>query len=267
MRKVWLISALAIFMAVFAGGNAAIAAPTYVVNPGDSLWSIANTHNTSVNAIKQLNGLTSDTLHIGQVLTLSESVVSAVAPAVAPTGDYVIQVGDNLWTIAQKFGTTVENIKALNGLTGEALYAGDTLIISGTPSQAVSRSGNRTTGSRVIAKAAEYLGTPSKYGGSGPGGFDCSGFAQYIYKQFGISLNRSAAAQYSNGVAVNRANLVAGDLVFFNCNGSGISHVGIYCEDGKFIHSSSPRSGGVIYSKLSESYYAGSYVGARRVIR
>jgi peptidoglycan endopeptidase LytE len=61
--------------------------------------------------------------------------------------------------------------------------------------------------------------------------------------------------------------LQPGDLVFFACGGKGIDHVGIYYGDNKFIHSSSPHSGGVIFSSLAEAYYSGSYVGARRVLR
>mgnify|MGYP000844605274 CR=1 FL=1 len=275
MRKVWLISVLAIFISLFAGSNVVMATPaTYVVKEGDCLWNIANSTGVNVDSIKQLNGLSSDLLHIGQVLTLSNSAIPAVVQAdpVTPTGDsssvYVIQLGDNLWTIAQKFGTTVDNLKALNGLTSDALYAGKTLKVSGSAASAtVSRSGDSVTGSRVVAKAAQYLGTPYRYGGSSPGGFDCSGFSSYIFSQFNISLYRSAAAQYGNGVAVTKANLIPGDLVFFNCAGSGISHVGIYSGNGQFIHSSSPQSGGVIYSSLNTGYYANTYVGARRVIR
>jgi len=257
---------------------------SYVVKAGDNLWGIATAHGMTVAQIKQLNGLSSDLLHAGQVIQLKGAAVPAAtpaapvtppvtpapAPAPAPAANeslYVIQAGDSLWSIAQLYGTSIDNIRALNGLTGDALIAGDTLKVSGTTTAVtVSRAGNNATGSRVIAKAAQYLGTPYRYGGAAPGGFDCSGFTSYIFKQFGISLNRTAAGQYSQGSTVSKANLIAGDLVFFNTSG-GISHVGIYTGNGKFIHSSSPRSGGVIYSALSESYYASRYVGARRVIR
>lgn len=165
------------------------------------------------------------------------------------------------------YGTTVDNLRVLNGLTSDALFAGDTLKVSGTPvAPSVSRSGDSATASRILAKAAQYLGTPYRYGGAAPGGFDCSGFTSYVFKQFGITLSRTAAGQYGQGTAVTKANLIPGDLVFFNTSG-GISHVGIFAGNGKFIHSSSPRSGGVIYSAMSETYYASRYVGARRVIR
>lgn len=255
---------------------------TYIVQSGDNLWGIATSHGMTVAQVKQLNGLSSELLHPGQVIKLNGTAVPAAPPVTAVTASvesppaaasdsntsvYVIQPGDSLWSIAQLYGTTVDNIKILNGLTGDALIAGETLKVTGTPNAVtVSRSGDNATASRVISTAAQYLGTPYRYGGSSPGGFDCSGFTSYIFKQYGISLNRTAAGQYGQGSAVAKANLIPGDLVFFNTSG-GVSHVGIYTGNGKFIHSSSPSSGGVIYSSLSESYYASRYVGARRVIR
>ena len=150
---------------------------------------------------------------------------------------------------------------------------GDTIKVSGTISPAatsdpvVSRSADSADASRLLADAVQYLGTPYKYGGSGPGGFDCSGFTSYIFGRAGISLPRTASGQYNVGVAVEKANLMPGDLVLFCCGSGGIDHAGIYYGDGKFIHSSSPRSGGVIYSSLNEGYYYRTYAGARRVLR
>ena len=125
----------------------------------------------------------------------------------------------------------------------------------------VPSSGN---GSSIVATAKKYLGSKYTYGGSSPStGFDCSGFTSYIFKQYGISLNRTAAAQYSNGVAVSRANLQPGDLVMFGK--SGINHVAIYIGGGQIIHASTPSTG-VRIDSLSTGYYNNNYVGARRVL-
>lgn len=120
-----------------------------------------------------------------------------------------------------------------------------------------------STGAAVASYAQRFVGYPYVYGASGPNSFDCSGFAQYVYRQYGYSLNRTAAAQASNGYAVSRSNLQPGDLVFFNTSG-GISHVGIYIGGDQFVHASSSRTG-VIISSLSQSYYASRYVTARRI--
>ncbi len=95
----------------------------YTVLPGDSLWLIARRYNTTVDAIKRLNGLTSDNLSIGQVLRIpAESSGSSYF-------EYTVLPGDSLWLIAQRYGTTVSAIKSLNGLTSDTLNIGQVLLI------------------------------------------------------------------------------------------------------------------------------------------
>ena len=126
-------------------------------------------------------------------------------------------------------------------------------------------------GADVVTTAKKYLGTRYVYGGASSKGFDCSGFTMYIYDQYGYNLPHSATSQWnsSTGTTVARADLQPGDLVFFcdpaRSNGKACSHVGIYIGDGDFIHASSSRSGGVRINSLSESYYDGYYVGAKRI--
>ena len=119
------------------------------------------------------------------------------------------------------------------------------------------------TGAAVVAKAKSYIGYKYVYGGSSPStGFDCSGFTSYIYKQFGVSLNRTAAGQYSNGTAVSRSNLQPGDLVMFGK--SGINHVGIYIGGGMIVHAEN-KTTGVTTDTINSGYYNKNYVGARRI--
>lgn len=118
---------------------------------------------------------------------------------------------------------------------------------------------------KIIANAKQYIGVPYVWGGTSPSGFDCSGLVYYVFKQHGITLNRTAATQYQHGVYVSKSNLQPGDLVFFqNTYKAGISHVGIYIGNGQFIHASSSK--GVTISELSNSYWASHYYGARRVL-
>jgi peptidoglycan DL-endopeptidase CwlO len=112
----------------------------------------------------------------------------------------------------------------------------------------------------VVGIAMRYLGTPYVWGGSSPAGFDCSGFVAYVYGQHGVSLPHNAAAQYSYGTPVSRDQLEPGDLVFFD----GLGHVGLYIGNGNFVHA--PHTGDVVkISSLYDSWYAATYVGARRI--
>jgi peptidoglycan DL-endopeptidase CwlO len=111
----------------------------------------------------------------------------------------------------------------------------------------------------VVGIAMQYLGTPYVWGGASPSGFDCSGFVMYVYAQVGVSLPHNAAAQYGYGSPVSRSELAAGDIVFFD----GLGHNGLYIGNGQFIHS--PHTGDVVkVSSLGDSWYASTYVGARR---
>lgn len=116
-------------------------------------------------------------------------------------------------------------------------------------------------GADVLAYAMQFVGYPYVYGGSSTSGFDCSGFTQYVYKHFGVTLNRTAAAQSSNGTAVSRSNLQPGDLVMF---GSPINHVGIYAGGGRIVHAANP-SRGVTTDTINSGYYNTNYVCARRI--
>lgn len=119
-------------------------------------------------------------------------------------------------------------------------------------------------GEQIVAFAEQFLGTPYVWAGSSPSGFDCSGFVSYVFKNFGYTVNRTAASMYTNGVAVDESELQIGDAVFFASSSESIGHVGIYIGDGEFIHSSS-GCGYVTISGLDESYYSRMYVGARRI--
>ena len=138
------------------------------------------------------------------------------------------------------------------------------------------REGVRTTrstgsgnGSAVVAYGKQFSGTPYVWGGTNlRTGVDCSGFVYSVYKNFGITQNRNYVAMASNGVEVSKSNLQAGDLVFFNSGGdSRISHVGIYCGDGTYVHSTDGKGNGVTVTDLNSGYSARTYVTARRVLR
>lgn len=120
---------------------------------------------------------------------------------------------------------------------------------------------------QIIRLAKQQLGKPYIYGAAGPNAFDCSGLTSWLYRSFGYTIQRRAAAQTSNGYAVSKKNLRPGDLVFFSNESSGgrVAHVGIYIGGGQIIHASTPQLG-VRTDNLNSSWFVNHYKGARRII-
>ena len=148
---------------------------------------------------------------------------------------------------------TEPSAEALYGSTGNQGGSGNTGSTSGL------------TGQQVVDFAKKFLGTPYKWGGTTPAGFDCSGFVYYVYNSLGYKMPRMINDMNKQGTYVAKANLKPGDVVIFqNTYASGLSHVGIYVGDGKFIHSPNSRSV-VSYADLYSTYYINHYYGARRI--
>lgn len=142
----------------------------------------------------------------------------------------------------------------------------NTVASRGAATRAQSKTSSELS-NEIVSYAKKFLGVKYVWGGSSPSGFDCSGFVKYVYDHFGISIDRTASSQAKQGTAVNKADLRAGDLVFFDTNGghNKVNHVGIYIGDGKFIQSSSASSAHkVVISGLESGFYAKSYMTARR---
>ncbi len=146
-----------------------------------------------------------------------------------------------------------------DGMVGPETYA----ALLGRDMPEISR-GSNVIARRIISGAMQYIGVPYVFGGTTPYGFDCSGYVKYVFAQAGISLPRTADAQYEVGMPVSTYELIPGDMVFFTTYTYGASHVGIYLGDGNFIHASS--SSGVMISSLSESYWSSRYIGSRRIL-
>ena len=127
------------------------------------------------------------------------------------------------------------------------------------------RTGDATP-SALTHYAKSLLGVHYRYGGNNPdSGFDCSGFVTHVYHHtLGIELPRATTDMSRRGKAVERNELRAGDLVFFNTLHHKFSHVGIYLGDNNFIHA--PSSGGnVRIDDMSSSYWRKNYNGARHI--
>jgi cell wall-associated NlpC family hydrolase len=151
--------------------------------------------------------------------------------------------------------TEVAQLEAQERARAAAVVASSSSRSGSSPSS--SRGGNpsRAPKGGVVDIAKSYIGTPYRWGASGPNAFDCSGFTSYVYRQVGVSLPHSSRAQYGCGERVSRANLQPGDLVFFGK--SRIHHVGIYVGGGQYIHA--PYTGASVrIDSMSRSDYAGA---------
>lgn len=120
------------------------------------------------------------------------------------------------------------------------------------------------SGQAVANIASSLVGNPYVWGGTAPGGFDCSGLVQYVYKQVGVNIARTTSGQAGNGYAVSLENLQAGDILLFSYNG-GVDHVGIVTDSsGNFVHASTPSTG-VCTGNVYDPWYKAVNVGVRRI--
>lgn len=210
------------------------------------------------------------------------------ATTASSSNTYTVKQGDTLGAIAAKYGTSYQNIMALNGLSSTTIYSGQTLKVKGTAktaTSAVSKTSNTTsatpqykrttqtsntnttsTSASGMAGAAKIalaqVGTPYKWAGKAPGGFDCSGLIYYATKQAGVNIGYATSAGYYNmGTTVSTPQV--GDLVFFkDTYKAGISHVGIYVGNGQMV---SAASGGVQVDNIHGAYWKDHFVGYKRL--
>ncbi|MDE5722631.1 MAG: C40 family peptidase [Paramuribaculum sp.] len=123
--------------------------------------------------------------------------------------------------------------------------------------------------------ASQFIGRRYVWGSTGPKTFDCSGFTSYIFRNAGVTLNRTSRMQYAQGEPVKTSELRPGDLMFFSSPRSGKGRVGhvamvVEVDDGgeslTFIHAASSK--GVSYQRFPDGgYYSRNYIGAKRVIQ
>lgn len=174
------------------------------------------------------------------------------------------------------YGSSVKVISTSNGWA-EIIYNGGTAYVNNSylqtsktsSSLSSSNSSISSSASELISYAKNFLGKPYVWGAQGPSSFDCSGFTYYIFKnKAGITLPRNSTVQSTYGTYVSKSNIKAGDLLFFDTNGSNngvVSHVGLYIGNGQMIHASySQRK--IVTVDFNSSYYQNAFVNARRVL-
>ena len=155
--------------------------------------------------------------------------------------------------------SAVRAFQAAHGLEVDGVVGPQTLGALGVQGAAAPVGGG---GGSALAAARSKLGAPYALGGVGPNSWDCSGLTQWAFAQAGVTLPRTSFEQASAGVHVDRAAVQAGDLVFFDANGPGASHVGVASSNTTAI---SATSHGVREHETTGSYWGKHYYGARRV--
>ncbi|CAN5753705.1 hypothetical protein BH23CHL2_BH23CHL2_02440 [soil metagenome] len=240
------------------GAAAAAAEPAVEADPGLGVWSGANAAVTNTNG-EGVNLRYDWGYNAGVATWLAEgSVVWVIeGPVWAGDGSPWFQV-DAAGIIGWVHGNfLIYTEEALAAEVGVAVAEPEPI----TPAVSADPAGDA-----IVAEALRYVGLPYVWGGTGPSGFDCSGFLHYVLSQtFGYEFTRTLEVQAVSGQHVDPANLVPGDLVFFqNTYTWGLSHAGIYIGDGQFVHAGSERTG-VTISSMWDDYWGSRYYTARRV--
>lgn len=187
-----------------------------------------------------------------------------VGASIASAQTYTVQKNDTLAKIATDNGVSMQSIVQMNHIVNaNSITIGERLQLS-PPKQNVA--------TEIVNTANSLLGTtPYVFGGVTPyKGMDCSGYVQWVYKQHGINLPRTAQGMWDAYTWIPANELRIGDLVFLTGTdpSAGVlaTHVGIYVGNGKFIEESS-RYSHVVVADMWESYYKAHYLGAKRVLR
>ena len=213
-------------------------------------------------------------MNASRILLTLAAALSFTVPASAAS--YTVKTGDTLYSISRSTGMSAAQLMSLNGLQSSTIQVGQVLKTSAATTAAPAKAATTaakpavtttgTGGAYIRTAAIRFLGIRYVLGGTGRGGIDCSSYTQNVFRSMGISLPRTAAAQWGAGRSVSRRDLRAGDLVFFNTTGRTASHVGIYMGDGMMANANSYHGRSMIEPLFGNPYWAARYNGARRVL-
>lgn len=264
---------------------------THKIKKGETLKIIAKKYQLTLNQLKALNPkLEPRKLKIGTVVVLNKLDSLSINKAkkdssytvfVDETKDLLhkVLINETKYSIAKKYGITVEKIDELNPEVINSLPENYLLIIKkGTINEGLTPEiinkikYDEITSVKIeilIEEASKKIGTPYRSGGTSGKGFDCSGLMYTTFKEINMDLPRSSKGMAKYGIKINKSDAKKGDLIFFTTNRKGsISHVGLITEvlddEIKFIHSST--SLGVIISSIKEPYYAKRFVQINRIL-
>jgi cell wall-associated NlpC family hydrolase len=257
--------ALAVLAAIPA---VSLAAATHVVRKGDTLGKIARAHHVSVAKLRAANGIDGTRLSVGTKLVIPggkakpkhrkarsakgrPGTVRASTPAERPSPG------------AQPSLPTEAELAELAQAVNASDVASPTVAAASGPPE--SPKAETSIKDRLLRVARGMLAVPYRFGGTTLWGLDCSGFVQKAFAFLDLGLPRTAREQFRKGAEVAKADLSAGDLVFFRTYAEYPSHVGIYLGDNRFIHASA-HDRKVTIESLDTPYYVKRYLGAKRLL-
>jgi cell wall-associated NlpC family hydrolase len=257
-----------------------LADATHVVRKGDTLGKIARAHHVSAAKIQEANGLEGTHLAVGTKLVIpggkahpkrrevrsgkgKRGTVRESAPAEEPPPGAQLSLVDPQEPTLHT-GTWKPPTEAELAELARAPKAADTWHPAIAASPDASKADASIKG-RLLRVAQRMLAVPYRFGGTTLWGLDCSGFVQKAFAFLDLGLPRTAREQFREGLKISKADLSAGDLVFFRTYAKYPSHVGIYLGDNRFIHASA-RDRKVTIASLDEPYYVKHYIGATRLL-
>lgn len=195
-------------------------------------------------------------------LFLAGSLAFGIATTDAEASTHKVKTGESLWTISKTNNVSVANLMKWNDLKSDQIMPNQILQTSEKKSKSATVNKKTTTDSpKVVDQAMKLVGIPYVFGGTTTKGFDCSGFIQYAYKKSGKNISRTTLSQFAQTKKVSTPK--PGDLVFFqNTYRKGISHVGIYVGNNKFVHAGGKKSQ---VTSLDNSYWKSKFHSFKRL--
>lgn len=261
---------------VFGMANSDVEASTHTVKNGESLWNISKSSKVSITNLKKWNNLTSDSLYPNQILQTSAKKTNLASNGIsAKKGTFKTKSNVNVRSAAGTTNKVVAKVKKGTTLTvsqqkklGNDVWfhvkvnkTSGWILSSLLTSANKSTSKSSTASQNVVDQAMKLRFIPYLFGGTTKNGFDCSGFVQYAFKQSGKKISRTTLSQFAQSKKVTSPK--PGDLVFFkNTYRKGISHVGIYIGNNKFVHAGGKQSQ---VTSLSNSYWKSKFDSFKRL--